>query len=415
MRAISRRATGVGACAVAGMVHPRRRDDEAHCDRDATFLCAWAGVGLLLVGGAGALWRSASERRQRQLLDPPVDEARERYEAVRAALGSRGRGGCPSAKDIDATRKALEPHEETLAALSRHELSHRQRQLLDACLKERNHCAVSHVADVVFPKGARDRDINMMPFVMDDDLSSLPKDLVKDYGKMIRTCLRACPGEKGRVGYLTVHESVVTPGQSQRRPGLHTEGYPVPPTFGWSPGWSMRTGASVLHEPKWCFWGRGEATTQGQYQGGVFMASNISDTCHLYNVMVPRECVGSGGDIEHLRVALQKAFPKKACARQRKRYSDGRPVNGQRLAAYGDKYLNDRSPVSMQAGELYWITDRTPHESRPLPNGGHRKYFRLVTGDIGAWYQAHSTPNPNGIQPAAPIVTHNKFTGKDPP
>ena len=112
---------------------------------------------------------------------------------------------------------------------------------------------------------------------------------------------------------------------------------------------------------------------------------------------------------------LEAAFPKKACARQRKRYSDGRPVNGQRLAAYGDKYLNDRSPVSMQAGELYWITDRTPHESRPLPNGGHRKYFRLVTGDIGAWYQAHSTPNPNGIQPDAPIVTHNKFTGKDPP
>ena len=307
MLAISRRAIGVGACAVAGMVLPKRRDDEAHCD--ATVLGAWGGGGLLLVGGAGALWRSTSERRQRQLLD--------------------------------------------------------------ACLKERNHCAVSHVADVAFPDGAPHRDINMMPFVMDDDLSSLPEDLVNDYGEMIRTCLRACPGEKGRVGYLTVHESVVTPGQSQRRPGLHTEGYPVSPTFGWSPGWSTRTSASVLHDawgraqkPYWCFWGRGEATTQGQYQGGVFMASNISDTCHLYNVMVPRECVGSGGDIEHLRVALEAAFPKKACARQRKRCSSGRPVKGQSLCAYGDRYLNDRSPVSMQAGELYWITDRTPHESR---------------------------------------------------
>ena len=38
------------------------------------------------------------------------------------ALVSLGRGGFPIAKDIDATRKALEAHEETLAALSRHEL-----------------------------------------------------------------------------------------------------------------------------------------------------------------------------------------------------------------------------------------------------------------------------------------------------
>ena len=50
---------------------------------------------------------------------------------------------------------------------------------------------------------------------------------------------------------------------------------------------------------------------------------------------------------------------------------------------------------------------------RGIQPAAHRKYFRLVTSDIGAWYQAHSTPNPNGIQPAAPIVTHNKFTGKE--
>ena len=55
----------------------------------------------------------------------------------------------------------------------------------------------------------------------------------------------------------------------------------------------------------------------------------------------------------------------------------------------------------------------TPAVPRELPTGIYRQYFRLVTSDIGVWYQAHSTPNPNGIQPDAPIITHDKFTGKD--
>ena len=71
-----------------------------------------------------------------------------------------------------------------------------------------------------------------------------------------------------------------------------------------------------------------------------------------------------------------------------------------------------RRPIALQAGELFWMTDRTPHESIPLEAGAARQFFRLVTGGIGMWYAAHSTPNPLGTQPEAVVVHHDKFTGK---
>ena len=70
--------------------------------------------------------------------------------------------------------------------------------------------------------------------------------------------------------------------------------------------------------------------------------------------------------------------------------------------------------MSLRAGELWWMTDRVPHQSVPLKEGVHRQYFRLVTGEIDVWYAAHSTPNPLGTQPAATVVTYDKFTGAEP-
>jgi hypothetical protein len=106
---------------------------------------------------------------------------------------------------------------------------------------------------------------------------------------------------------------------------------------------------------------------------------------------------------------------------------------------------------TMGAHELWWMTDRTPHESLPLPAGTYRqlraailldlyfwfvifvylplvqvmtlcvsspehyctfracRYFRLVTNSVSAWYSRHSTPNPLGIQPDCPILDIDKF------
>ena len=49
------------------------------------------------------------------------------------------------------------------------------------------------------------------------------------------------------------------------------------------------------------------------------------------------------------------------------------------------------------------MTDRTPHESLPVPvsagSNVRRQYFRLVLGPISAWFADYSTPNPLGIVP----------------
>ena len=95
----------------------------------------------------------------------------------------------------------------------------------------------------------------------------------------------------------------------------------------------------------------------------------------MWNVQLPREAGGAsrlGGDCEHLRDVLGPGY-----------------------------YL--------EAGELIWMTDATPHESVPLPRGTARSYFRLVTADVGVWWAQHSTPNPLGTPPACPIREDNKF------
>jgi len=297
----------------------------------------------------------------------------------------------------------------------------------------REQVAFAHVEDVLFPDPAG-RHVNMMPFILGDK-NSLPHELA-DYWPMIESCVQTLVKEKpggGRwqrltqsqdewknsaVGYLTIHESNdVAMGSSQRRPGLHTEGFVREPC----------DAGVVVHEPYWHGWGFGHCIGKGRFQGGIFMASNVNASCRVYNALVPNELVGKGGDIEHLRGVLNEGFPEKPQPRFRR---------GGANAAQGDGLLGTgcpvgpahhmhaqeegrpphapaRGPIDIQAGELFWMTDRTPHESLPLPNGGARQFFRLVTSNIDTWYAEHSTPNPLGVLPEAKVVTYNKFTGRE--
>ena len=111
--------------------------------------------------------------------------------------------------------------------------------------------------------------------------------------------------------------------------------------------------------------------------GGIYIASNISDSCRVWNCEVDPEAVGKHGDIEHLRWAMP---------------NDGKVMDG---------------------NQIYWITDRTPHESLPLSNEEYRQFFRIVTSKVSFWYKDHSTPNPLGVV-ADPnftkIVVGNKFS-----
>ena len=275
-----------------------------------------------------------------------------------------------------------------------------------------NNVAFAHVDDVRFPK-PQGLNVNMMPFVMGNP-ESLPQEL-RGYWNMIGKCVQCLAAPEGeptcdpkeRVGYLTVHESVVPEGESQRRPGLHTEGFTRAP---------CDTG-SIRQLPRWHPWGFGHAIHDGRFEGGLFMASSVSNSCNLYNAIIPEELVGRGGDVENLRLILDEHFHEPAKPRQR--YPNERDTYYEHAGcARGHMHMVEpgsdqrvRGPISLQAGELVWFTDRTPHESAPLSAGQHRQFFRLVTGGIDTWYAAHSTPNPLGTKPEATIVEYDKFTG----
>jgi hypothetical protein len=71
---------------------------------------------------------------------------------------------------------------------------------------------------IVFPE-YRGLFLNMMPFIF-GKVDSLPLSLHPYLG-----IIEKCDLEKGSTCYLTVHESVVQEGTTQRRPGVHTEAF----------------------------------------------------------------------------------------------------------------------------------------------------------------------------------------------
>jgi hypothetical protein len=158
--------------------------------------------------------------------------------------------------------------------------------------------------------------------------------------------------EIGKVGYLTVHESYVDVGKAQRREGLHIESPGVfcddePNAAAFSPGEEHPWGQGVFYGPD-------------RYEGGIYMASSVSNTSEVWDALVDKNVSGivnKHGGCEHLR----------------------------NLIGPGTK---------LQAGELIWMTDCTPHEAIPQQESGHRQFFRVVTPYVSHWYADHSTPNP---------------------
>ena len=115
---------------------------------------------------------------------------------------------------------------------------------------------------------------------------------------------------------------------------------------------------------------------EAKLKGGIYMASNVSDSCKLYNCEIMNDkLIGELGDIEHLREFMPKG-------------------------------------EVMEKDSLYWFTDRTPHEALPLKGREHRQFFHLVTSQVSLWYIDHSTKNPLGVMPdpkITKIVKGSKF------
>ena len=249
--------------------------------------------------------------------------------------------------------------------------------------------------DITFPE-PQDININMMPFVMGRTFAEcqLP-DNIEPYWGMIERCL-CYPSvrrysEIGKVGYLTIQESFVEENSSQRRPGIHTEnpGKVFIEEIGGNENMTNKVcsisvkgrGSSKVVDNGW---GHGWATFRGAFdlRGGIYMASSVENSCQIWDCQILQdECgfkvIGELGDIEHLRSFLPHG-----------------------------KW--------MRKNTIYWLTDRTPHESMPLEKGTYRQFFRLVTSEVSLWFEEHSTKNPKGIAPD-PIITRivkgSKFDG----
>ncbi|CAK9115853.1 unnamed protein product [Durusdinium trenchii] len=295
---------------------------------------------------------------------------------------------------------------DTLSVLLQPPLRAYRHQLLGAWKR----CGFSRLCRVKFPASSG-VDVNMMPFIMGDP-KSLPSNL-QSYWPMIEAC-RLPKKELGKVGFLTVQESDVSPGASQRRQGLHLE----------TPGVLMSEGRMLLTTARWgggrlferyqkkkVPWLRllqhsdGELSESAEasgspsslpvyeldeppvaeaeeaelselsedagypiwahkrFEGGIYTASSIAGSTRFWNLRFndPEEICGALGDLEHLR-----------------------PVLG--------------PGEFSEADTLYWMSDCTPHESVALDSAAHRQYFRLVTSSVSAWYPQHSTENPLGIK-----------------
>eukprot|EP01083_Nonionella_stella_P004445 12852_1 len=225
----------------------------------------------------------------------------------------------------------------------------------------------------------QDININMMPFIMDSDFAKtkLPQYL-KPYHPIIVLCLNQDLEQKGKICFLTVHESMVDKGKTQRRPGLHVE----------TPGMicicdelndGKKGGGCVARAHKMHPWGMGYWSTDSK--DGIYMMSSVDGSCAVWNCKIVgdddgKEAIGYLGDIEHLRGSL--------------------PPNNK---------------ILMKANQLYWLTDRTPHEALPMKETGYRQFFRLVTHKVGLWYKQHSAANPNvEVDPKITRIIHgSKF------
>ena len=236
----------------------------------------------------------------------------------------------------------------------------------------------------LFPQPLKkDININMMPIKMhrpeiQNQLSELTDEL-KGYAPLIEACLPADVTQRGKVCYLTIHESFVKKGHTQRRPGLHVE----KPADGVG-GESCTTGV----------WGSGY-----NQQDGIFMASNISNTCAVWNCMI----IGSADDLRRDDEDEHEDENEEVIEDVMDRLGGCEHLR---------RYLPNDHRYTMEGGKLYWITDRTPHEALPMEKDGWRQFFRLVSSELSVWYEAHSTKNPLGIVPdprITAIVKGNKF------
>jgi len=161
---------------------------------------------------------------------------------------------------------------------------------------------------------------NMMPFIQGDS-SSLPKEY-RSYSDIIDNNFL----ERGEIGFLTIDESFVNGGESQR--GYNSKGI------------NRNVHIEVGISEKRFAWG-GSPRTLLNDNTQVLIANNISNTCRYWD-------------------AIEKSYTK-----------DGD------LSEYIDRYPEETG-ILMKKGEVAKISIFTPHECISQKEPAYRQFFRIV-------------------------------------
>lgn len=171
----------------------------------------------------------------------------------------------------------------------------------------------------------------MMPFIQGDS-SSLPEQY-KPYADIINSIYL----EKGLIGHLTIDESYVTAGQSQR--GYNSAGIKrnVHIEVGQREGYSCWGGGGSS-------WG-GRANTILDDNTSVIIANSVTATCKYWNNMERRYT--KDGDLS--------------------------------------QYINDYPEYTgtiMESGDVAWLSIFNPHECIPQRISGNRQFIRVVGNGV---------------------------------
>jgi hypothetical protein len=150
------------------------------------------------------------------------------------------------------------------------------------------------------------------------------------------------PSLQGQVCYLTIRETE-RGAQKKSRGGVHTERWAWPEDKGPVMAWGGNQ------------WGREH----------IYLANSVRGSCGIFfQRRLDDDEIGVWGDASHIK---------------------------------------DLGPESeMFPNIIYRIGDNVPH--RAIPTDEPRTMFRLVGPELGSWFAAHSTPNPLGVPPGAPIL-----------
>lgn len=182
--------------------------------------------------------------------------------------------------------------------------------------------------------------VMMMPFLL-EDVMSIPGNLAH-WRSFIASITQKSGGPQIGTAYLTIDETMVEKGDTQRRPGLHVDGIG---SDGSSGGWGGGGGG----------WGT----------NGMIVAASVAG-CHVYL-----------GDF------------------------DGWPApNGDCTHLTAQCATKER--VLLEDNQAYCLSPMTVHEVFPMQEKTRRQFMRISMPSNSPWYEGY-TKNPNGIKPTGPI------------